>query len=435
MLKLNRGSRPLYLFFIIVFLLMLVFSAMTPLLADDFSYSFSFDEDIPMESISQIPSSMAAHREILNGRIVAHSIVQLLLIMPKAVFNVLNALNAVLIFWLFSRFIDFSKAKALLLCCAAFFIWNYTPAFGQNFLWLDGAVNYGWGMSFFLLFLLPYAKVFLGESKKLKPLLQILFVILGFLAGAYSENGSVAVIFAALLLSLFILIREKKLPLYLVLSLLAAFGGFIFLMSAPATAGRAGEFNISALAANIKSIALITKEQLLPLFIIYALSFVLAFKSEDKRRLCLSAVLFLSALGSLAAFIFANYFTGRHYCFTVIFTVLACLINLSLIFKLGRQDFVKLLCAAAAVLFAFNFVLGALDIAVIYGKSRQRLSDINAALGAGEKTAYLEIYLPSTKYSGAYDLEDIYPSEDPNTWPNISLAMYYGLDSVVGYLP
>lgn len=433
----KKLCRLLLAFYILLFLVMLVLNFMTPLLSDDFSYSFSFDEDIRMEHLSQIIPSMQAHRSILNGRVIAHSMVQFFLILPKAVFNIVNTLNILLLAFLFSRFFEGDKKRtALLLACGAFFIWNYSPAFGQNFLWLDGAVNYSWGISVFLLFILPYALLYLRGGRDMKPVLKVLFVILGFIAGAYSENGSISAIFAVVCLSVLILIRDKKLPLHLILAFSASILGFLFLMSAPATSGRSAEMNFSYLARNIIKIACSAKEVLLPLYIVFAVTFVLALPSpEKKNRLIISGILFLSGLGSLAAFIFANYFTDRHFCFTIVFTVLACLINLDILAENGKPYIARMLNAATAVLFIFNFALGFIDIASTFGKALQREAEIAAALNAGEKSVKLEIYQPSTPYSAAYGLDDVQPLPEPDTWPNCSVAMYYGFDSVLGYYP
>lgn len=432
----EKGRKSFSVFLLIIFIIMLGFNFLTPMLADDFSYSFSFDTNEPMESLGDIFPSMAAHRHILNGRVMPHTLVQLFLMMPKIVFDVFNAANAVLLAVLVSAMLSPNYRRRSLLClCGVFMLWNFTPAFGQIFFWLDGAVNYSWGISAFLIFLLPFIRDYFGREKKVSPVLTVLSVIFSFAAGAWSENGSIAAIFAAVCLSILTFIREKKISLPRILSLIAAAAGFVFLMSAPATAGRAGEMNFSYLAASLKTVVSESKEVLLLPYIIYALSFFIAFSSGDKKKLALSVIFFLAGLGSLCSFIFANYFAPRHFCVTMIFTVIACLINFDLIMGMGKAKLVQGLTIALAVLFVFNFVLGAIDTVVIFGKSRQREAVINEALNNGEKTAKVEIYQPSTKYSGAFGLEDVYPDPQEDTWPNVSVAMYYGLDSIEGCYP
>lgn len=422
--------------FCAVFLLMLFFSALTPLIADDFSYKFSWADVSRIQNPMQIIASMAVHRQVTNGRVLAHGLVQLLLIPPKAVFNVLNALNACLLGFLALRYFqkDGPARSALLLCCGAFLLWNETPVFGQVFLWLDGAVNYSWGVSLFLLFLWPYAAAWL-DYRRPAPLWQkLLFLPLAFAAGAYSENGSIATLFAAACLTGLRAWEERRLRLWPLLGLAVGCLGFAFLMSAPVMSTRAAELSVSVLAGNIRKILVGTWDRLGALYCIYAALLAVSLVSHaDRKKLLLSLVYVLSGLGSLAAFIFADHFTDRHFCFTVLFLVLACLLLLSALLERGNKVLPAVLTALAATAFAFHFLLGTLDIAVIFGKSLERGQAIREALEQGQRDLVLEIYVPATKYSAAYGLEDLNLSG--HGWPNDSLALYYGLDSVTGVEP
>lgn len=434
MLK-TKGAKLLLAVYILLFLAMLLFSFLTPMLKDDYSYCFAWGTNERITSIAQIPASMAVHRQLTNGRVVAHSLVQLILIAPKAVFNLLNALNAVLLAWLFRRhFRDLGESRsALLLILGAFLLWNYMAGFGQVFLWLDGAVNYSWGISLFLLYLWPYTAAWLGAEYRRSTVKDILFLPLAFAAGAYSENGSIATLFAALCLTVLTALREKKLSWKSVVGLVLGTLGFVFLMSAPATSGRSSDLSVSVLADNLRNVLSVSQEALLPLYIIFAVSLAACLLvGADRRRIVLAGILFLAGVGSVACFVFALYFTDRHLCFTIFFTVLACLILLGELLRLGRKTLPVLLLAAMAVPFVFNLALGSLDIAVIYKKSLDRQAAIEQALADGVRDAELEVFMPWTKYSGprSSDLE-----ADPTLWPNPSIARYYGFDSVVGVWP
>ena len=101
-LRPRRAEAALYL---AVFFLMLLFSALTPMLADDYSYCFSWVDDSRIRSLGQIVSSMALHRQLTNGRVFTHGLVQLLLMFPRGVFALLNAGAAVLLLSLFRSFL------------------------------------------------------------------------------------------------------------------------------------------------------------------------------------------------------------------------------------------------------------------------------------------------------------------------------------------
>ena len=147
----------------------------------------------------------------------------------------------------------------------------------------------------------------------------------------------------------------------------------------------------------------------------------------------LAGIFFLAGLGSLASFIFARYFVPRHFCFTVYFTVLACLILLSELLEKGRPVFPALAAAALSVLFVFNLAQGGLDIAVTYKHFREREAAIQEALDAGEREIRLPVYESATAYSAPHQLLDL--STQAHDWPNCSLEDYYGIESIYGVLP
>ena len=412
----------------LIFLLMLVLTALTPLVADDFSYCFSMADWSRITSPAQIFPSMAAHRLSVNGRVIPHGLVQLLLLLPKGCFNVLNAAVMALLGLLACRCF---RGRAWLLPLLALALWCFMPAFGQVFLWLDGAVNYAWGLAVLLLFVLPYAECWLDGKRQYTVPETLLRLALAFAAGAWSENGSVSILFLALCLLALCARRDRRVPWQLLAWFAAALAGFVFLMSAPATAGRAGETGLSHILYQVRYILDSSRDTLLPLCLYWAAAFTLALvHGADRKKLVLSALMVLAGLGSLASFTFAVYFTLRHLCFTVFFTVLAALAALSALADLGKNRLPAVTAAALAVLFVFNFIPGVLDIGVIYSQSRQREAAIRAALENGERSAKLRLYTPETWYSAAWELTDLGP--DPAQWPNDNYASYYGLEAVVG---
>ena len=430
---LDRERRPLRLLYAAVFLLILVYTCLTPMAADDYSYCFSWADVSRIRSLRQIIPSMAVHRQLTNGRVFPHALVQLLLIRPKAAFNVLNACNAVLLCFLYGRYVPglSAKHKALLLAVGALLLFNYTGDFQCVFLWLDGSVNYSWGITLLLLFLLPYAGVWLGWETKLRGWRVPLFLLLAFVAGSWSENSSLAALFLAFALLLLTALRERRVPWALALGFVFALLGYVFLMSAPATAARAGDFSLSALAARLQQMIADTKEHMLALYLIYAVTLVLSLRAKaDRRAVVLSLLLILAGLGSLAAFLFAYYFAARHFCFTTFSAVLAILLLLAELVKQKKDWGPALLAAALAVVFVFQFAAGSLDIAVGYGKKRERDAQIEAARAAGQTEIALEIYRASTKYCTSFNLY-----ADPDEWPNDSVALYYGFEKVTGYMP
>ena len=69
---------------------MLILNFLTPLLADDYSYSLNLSEK-RISSIIDIFDYQVWHYFNWGGRTVAHTLAQIFLVFPKAVFNILNS--------------------------------------------------------------------------------------------------------------------------------------------------------------------------------------------------------------------------------------------------------------------------------------------------------------------------------------------------------
>ena len=132
-----------------IFLLMLGCNLLTPHIADDFGYMFSLADGSRIEHLSQIIPSMADHAKSTNGRLSAHSLVQLSMLFPAWVFDVVNALMCVGLVWGIEGLSRGEQKRSPLLAAALLCgIWFFLPAFGQVMLWQDGAINYLWSICF-----------------------------------------------------------------------------------------------------------------------------------------------------------------------------------------------------------------------------------------------------------------------------------------------
>ena len=75
-----------------LFALMLALNAYTPLMMDDYDYSFSWATGERLAGVMDIFASQWAHYAIWGGRSVTHFLAQLFLYLGKPVFNIANAL-------------------------------------------------------------------------------------------------------------------------------------------------------------------------------------------------------------------------------------------------------------------------------------------------------------------------------------------------------
>lgn len=456
---------PLFLLLcVLVFLAVLGLTALTPMVSDDFAYCFSFADWTRIRHVGQIIPSMAEHRNVTNGRVIVHGLVQLLLLLPRPVYCVLNALNAVLLCVLIRKLIALSSWKQELmillfgLCCFCCFL----PAFGENVLWLDGSLNYFWGLSCSLLFLYPYLNDYLRQPERpcppecadwnqvdrmvkdaaessdpnqrnsnsnCSPLTAVVRILLAFVFGTWSENASLVFLFLAICLYLFQWMKTRQFRLYPLLWIVVALAGYVFLMTAPATAGRAGAPSISVIGYNFRVIFKAAQTYLLCPLLIWAALFALAVSYRvEKRFLIASGLLFVGALLTHLSYTFAAYFVPRHLCTTVFLLLLAAVLLLAGLCRINRPVFSGLALACLSVLFLLQFPVGVLDVAISFHKQQLREQQIKAALAAGQRSVVLENYYPYTSYAVPFELNPV----EPSVGPNINVADYYGLDEVLG---
>lgn len=438
MTALNRSKKVSAALYLCLFLFLLLCNILSPKVSDDFTYHFSFQTKERITNIFQIFPSMTAHATRMNGRLVAHFWAQLFEMLPKGIFNIVNSAIFTLQIFLVHRIGTTSAARRssvnnALIVAAFCVIWLFQPAFGQVNLWLDGACNYLWAGAFGLVFLLPYVNEFLTGKRIEKTVLMVLFGIFSFLVGAYSENGSAAVIFSAgLLLCATAFFQRKRPALYSILSLVASVLGYITLYLSPAELSKKStHFSFAVLRGNFVECLNALKEFWLLLAVLVVL-LVLAYLCKVETRYMVLALIFTA--GAMAAnfiMIFASYYERRS-AFCVVL-LLACAVTI-LADKLTETGYQPLLgCALAVCLLptAYHMLVGVNDIYNTYAQ----ITHNEAYIYECKSQNILDIEIPGlqidTKYSCAYGLKYI-DTETSETWPNVSMARYYGVNSIIG---
>lgn len=222
------------LFFTVLFAIIWCLTSLTPLIADDFNYAFTWaDEGIGrIDNFYLVYTSMQSHRMWTHGRVFAQGWVSLFMMWPKWVFNLANAAVLTLLFGAVYHFFLRNKIRRPLFAAAlvAVLYWVCMPVFGQVFLWLDGTCNYSWGAALgFLLIELTLSV----RTSRIGTFYTILLLPLSFAVGAWSEHVSFAVLVILCLFWLYAWIREKRVPVREALILLVCGGGYLFLMLAP----------------------------------------------------------------------------------------------------------------------------------------------------------------------------------------------------------
>ena len=424
------------------FLAALLLNAMTPYLADDYYYMFSFATDERIRTLGDIVPSMVSHATFANGRLVSHSLEQAFLLLPKAVFNVCN--SAVFLWLMLSSYTVCNvgkKRSTLIFAVIVMCFWNFVPVIGPVCLWQVGAINYLWAVAFCLFFLRPYLALYFGPTEERwfripqRLWSRLLFLAAAFLFGMYSEITSAV----GVLLAVGILLcsgREKRAgQRWLWLPILLAVIGYGVMLSMPAEHLKQGSFALRELLRRIPDVASVMREDFGVLSAAWIVFMVLAAGCGVPWFRRLASLGF--ALGGLAGnfiLIAAEYYPDRCKITAAYFLILACCILLPDLL----ESSCALACRAAVGLltavFALNLIAGVGDIGSAWYQQRKLEAQIAQALENGEREITLSRVYYSTGYSPFYEMKDL-DRFDPDEWPNRFIARIYGFDRVYGTDP
>ena len=434
LLRFSRSRLLLLLFCLGFFAMMLLCNHWTDLIADDYRYCFSYADDTRIESVAQIFPSMAAHRQTMNGRVVPHFLVQLFLMLPKGVFDVVDALFFALLVWLLHELAVGKGLTNPVLACVLFFaFWAFQPDFGQVFLWLTGSVNYLWCGVFSLLWLLPLVRRFRDESEPGKTA-RILFVVFSFPVGAYNENGTVALVAAWLAFAAADWFWFKKRPgLWKILALASMLAGFAYMMLAPAeTVNKSAEMTFTVLLANFVETGRMYL-RFWPLLLCFPLFYALAlYRKVDLKTRLLSLILLFGSLAGQFVLTFAMYCAGRSMHIALVLLLAADAVLLARLYDLPGRNVLIALCCVGGLLMGRGWFVGLSDIRDTHALLQYNEDFITECAARGEKEVELWRPYAKTSYSALEGLAYL-NTDDPGDWPNVYMAKFYGVDKVIGY--
>ncbi len=423
------------------FLFFLLLNFLTPLVSDDYRYAFSFLTGERITSVWQIFPSLYNHYFTMHGRTAVHFFAQLMLLLGKPVFNVLNAAMATLLVLGLHRMAEGRGRRnpvLLLTLCALSFL--FTPAFGQTMLWLDGACNYLWGVTITVWVLVPFRDALLdGQTERTplrSPLLLGVFLLGSLFMGAASENTSPAALLFMLCVTAILWKKTGKPPVWASVSCALAAVGFLVLVLSPANAIRSAHYaaegvsGAGQLLLNFQTAAQTFLANGMPLACAFLMLFSAAlWQKAEKKRLLLSALLFLAGLAANFAMTLSNGYPLRAMMGCAAFHMAAIGVLLPDVLK-GAFRPLALGAAACAVFAACVTALSVLPgnyNRYAEAKAREAYVISEAARGNLNVTTYtLEGKSPYDVFTGMTDI-----TYDETYWPNVYYARFYGVDSVV----
>lgn len=436
---------------LLVFSIMLVMNILSPLVLDDFAYSYSFADGERITSLSQIIPSMAKHYYIGNGRLLTHSAVQACLMMSPVVFDIFNSLLfcAMLLLVCYQINGSLKTVSWHQILLSFVFVWLFAPSFGQPFLWLDGSMNYLLPATLLMLGLVPY-RFFFKEYKKLPAMqsvaLSFACLFLSFCIGYTSET--VSVIFAVLqvLFCIAFLIKKYRLRIWMIFSFIGNAAGLLLMFSSPTYNQRSeiwGESSVAVTVFNsLKKIPASIKVMIYSLrfpIIVFAAVLILFFLLNRKKKISeiikektdkiLLTLIFLISTFAFGMFnCFCDYYPNRIWVPAVLFMFIAVCIILSEI-KIKSSWF----SSAIIIIFIAVFCLSCVP-EIKSAKSKMleyndREQYVEEEKSKGNTDLELEPIISDSKYSVFISSGDISDAPE-NIWLNEVYAKYHGLTSV-----
>lgn len=424
----------------------LFLNSMSHLAADDFAYNFIFLEDASdtsggfvtgerLESLGDVVASMKAHYNTVNGRVLLHFIVQVMMLLGRPVFNVINSL--VLVIFVLLIYLHFKgknkNHSAAIFLMAALAVWTFVPGVGVTIFWLDGSVNYLWGSAIRLAALLPlryYAES--GETKH-GIFMSVLMAFLSFAAGASNENMSAAFIGMTVLFILLYKFRGYKIQPWHIVALAASVAGFLFMVLAPGTGVRMEVWGNEPLWKMALLILYKMTEKLLPFCLICSLLAIVLKRLQNSAKpdFSVAAIYIAGSVAGAAVMAVSSYFPERAWFGSVILGIAACGI---LVYQMGFYSVTFRKCVVVATLFWSVWGIASLganayDAYIVDSQFDAREAYIAQQKEQGNYNLTLRLITPEKKRSPHYGVADI--SRYPDNRRNRDMAKYYGIESVV----
>lgn len=219
---------------LIAFLSVLAINLHTHIYHDEFVYSSIYGTYDRIESITDVFKSTFNLYLTHNGRAITHFILMVFLMCGSVFRSIINSIFFVLLIY---ELICFTTKKNLdlkiLLSLFIFpLLWCTAPSFSDVIIWISGSVNYLWTTVLLLLYLYIIEKIFNNEEEY-KGLKLLGYLIFSFIIASLHEMTGIISIAMIGPVSLYLLIKNKKINKTLFLAGITACLGFLTIIVSP----------------------------------------------------------------------------------------------------------------------------------------------------------------------------------------------------------
>lgn len=226
---------------------------------------------------------------------------------------------------------------------------------------------------------------------------------------------------------------RHKIDKFGLLCIVAAFIGYTCIYLSPAQwNNKSAELSLRILLYNFKDATSVYSSFGILACIALILLILNHYQKTDIKTILLGFVFILGSLAANYIMVFASYYHERSA--VAAFTLLLTAIMILLTPLLGNLTWKPLIVCASSVLIlsCFPVMLSAgLDIVYSYLHVMENRRCITECKENGIYDVVLPLVYPSTEYSAFYDMKYL-DIEDVHSWPNESMAQYYGVDSILG---
>lgn len=431
-----------WIFYFILFssgCIMLIFNFLTPMLADDYSYTFSWYDRNTITNLSEAFLSIYAHYFSWGGRVITHFIATVFLLIGKPVFNVFNTVVYCWLAYIVYRYaaIHTKKGHCLIYLAVHLCLWFVVPAFGQDFLWLIGACNYLWPSAFIFTFIWPYYQYAMTGKLPGSKVLIWFMPVLGLLAGWGNENTSGAGIFFVIILLFLIRKQEHKIPLWMFISLGTQIIGFILMVIAPGNYIRLerGTEDIGFLLTYGGRLSVCNQmiyDYMLPFLLAYIFLLVLlCYQKIDVYKKWIAGLFGITALANNYVMLIVTEYPERAALGTVLFLTIGFLYCVSMLLNQDTLKWASAITCCLLAVFSIQYTYALMDIGYTYRVYNRRIASIIEQRDAGIMDIVTYRIEPKTKFNGLYGLEDLqgYTAH----WLNGNTSNYFGINSIVAF--
>lgn len=328
-------------------------------LSDDVLYHciwrrFENEDFIPIRSFSDIIQSQIVHYQYLTGRAVVQTVAQTFLgLLNKPIFNIANSIVFGLTAWTAARFVSGNKITPLVMMTVLFIMIVMIPGFVDDYLWIEGSLNYLWVSLAVMWFIIIFEKKKTQNIRVTDYLLSPFMLLIG-----WTHEGMTLPLTISLIAHFWF--RRKTVMSNAAIPYIAWFtAGSLICSFAPSTIMRAfgDETHITVDAITKIALGLFTCTEMRT---VWLLAFVMAYTYKKDRRLFFSHIrrydyLYLSVVLCMGI-IFVSGVTQPRVCYGVEFYAMLIVVNLLL--KLGITKYAAKLTAIMGIILVVVLIPG-----------------------------------------------------------------------------